>query len=428
MPLRWVQNTTNQISFVNGEQLLPGEGIFVDDGPLPQPAPDLNLNVAEVAGIRSLVSGDVIQAPPSNVTAAVGAAGVLTGAYYYATTFVTSAGETAPWPGSATVVNPSSQQVNLTTIPLGPAGVIARRVYRTPAVTGLIDPKDYRFVVEIPDNTTTTYTDNLGDGSLGGPVSWNATNRGGFRDSAGVEFAKFSDQSTALGQSTFNTNTGYASTAVGFEALKVNTTGRRNTALGVYSLTSLTTGFENTAAGVHSGQNVAAGIGNVFFGYAAGFYGSGTCQFNTGLGSGALSGTAGLGIGNTAVGYRALGNINTANNCLGLGFFAGRYADNVRQIFIDVLDRTNNTNSKDVGWAYGEADSVAINQRARMNSLVRVGPPGITVATLPAAAAALAGFRGYVTDANATTFASVVAGGGSNVVPVYCDGAAWRIG
>lgn len=48
-----------------------------------------------------------------------------------------------------------------------------------------------------------------------------------------------------------------------------------------------------------------------------------------------------------------------------------------------------------------------------------------TVATLPTGAA---GMRSFVTDANATTFASVVAGGGANPVPVYYDGANWRIG
>jgi hypothetical protein len=51
-----------------------------------------------------------------------------------------------------------------------------------------------------------------------------------------------------------------------------------------------------------------------------------------------------------------------------------------------------------------------------------------TVATLPAASASLLGARYFVTDANATTFASVVAGGGANNVPVYCDGTNWRIG
>jgi len=49
-----------------------------------------------------------------------------------------------------------------------------------------------------------------------------------------------------------------------------------------------------------------------------------------------------------------------------------------------------------------------------------------TVATLPAAGNT--GAREFVTDANATTFASIVAGGGSNGVPVYDDGTHWRIG
>lgn len=52
-----------------------------------------------------------------------------------------------------------------------------------------------------------------------------------------------------------------------------------------------------------------------------------------------------------------------------------------------------------------------------------------TVAGLPSAVALGAGGRAIVTDANSTTFASVVAGGGANVVPVYSDDAGnWRIG
>jgi hypothetical protein len=51
-----------------------------------------------------------------------------------------------------------------------------------------------------------------------------------------------------------------------------------------------------------------------------------------------------------------------------------------------------------------------------------------TVASLPAAAAANKGASTFVTDATATTFASIVAGGGANNVPVYSDGTNWRIG
>lgn len=48
-----------------------------------------------------------------------------------------------------------------------------------------------------------------------------------------------------------------------------------------------------------------------------------------------------------------------------------------------------------------------------------------TVATLPASPPV--GTRAFVSDANAATFGSAVAGGGSNKVPVYYDGA-WKIG
>jgi hypothetical protein len=51
-----------------------------------------------------------------------------------------------------------------------------------------------------------------------------------------------------------------------------------------------------------------------------------------------------------------------------------------------------------------------------------------TVASLPAAATAGAGARAFVTDATVTTFASTVAGGGANGVPVVSNGTNWIIG
>jgi len=51
---------------------------------------------------------------------------------------------------------------------------------------------------------------------------------------------------------------------------------------------------------------------------------------------------------------------------------------------------------------------------------------GVTVAGLPPVGSV--GRRRFVTDATVTTFASVVAGGGANKVPVYDDGTNWRIG
>jgi hypothetical protein len=54
-----------------------------------------------------------------------------------------------------------------------------------------------------------------------------------------------------------------------------------------------------------------------------------------------------------------------------------------------------------------------------------------TVATLPAASTALAGTRAAVSNSNTAYTAGIgatVVGGGSYVVPVFCNGSAWLIG
>jgi hypothetical protein len=60
-------------------------------------------------------------------------------------------------------------------------------------------------------------------------------------------------------------------------------------------------------------------------------------------------------------------------------------------------------------------------------ALGETGQSVLTVATLPTAVGKT-GVRYVVTDANATTFNSVVAGGGANIVPVFSNGTTWRIG
>lgn len=71
-------------------------------------------------------------------------------------------------------------------------------------------------------------------------------------------------------------------------------------------------------------------------------------------------------------------------------------------------------------------EEVIRNTETNFNDLLRsMFVPACLVSELPAAVASV---RGFVTDANSTTFASVVAGGGANGVPVYFDGTDWRIG
>ena len=63
---------------------------------------------------------------------------------------------------------------------------------------------------------------------------------------------------------------------------------------------------------------------------------------------------------------------------------------------------------------------------ARLTADVPIKKKNYTVATLPGSPSQ--GDSVIVTDANAVTFQSVVAGGGANIVPVYYDGTNWRIG
>lgn len=109
-----------------------------------------------------------VPAPVAAPAVAVGAAGVLTGAYQYAYTWENLDGEESNPSAISAVVNPAAQQVNLTGITVAPAPaigvqqIVARRIYRTEAGGATLF-----FVARIADNVTTIYTDNLPDDQLG---------------------------------------------------------------------------------------------------------------------------------------------------------------------------------------------------------------------------------------------------------------------
>lgn len=60
------------------------------------------------------------------------------------------------------------------------------------------------------------------------------------------------------------------------------------------------------------------------------------------------------------------------------------------------------------------------------SSVVKTNP--VAVSSLPAAAAAGAGARAFVNDADSTTFNAPAQGGGSNLMPVFSNGTGWFIG
>lgn len=95
-------------------------------------------------------------------------------------------------------------------------------------------------------------------------------------------------------------------------------------------------------------------------------------------------------------------------------------------------------------------ESAEVSQRLRgdpLDSFVRVSemvalglarlvtgtlqPPatgGVKVAQLPSPVSVGAGTRSFVLDATNNTFGAAVVAGGTNKVPVYSDGVAWKVG
>jgi hypothetical protein len=118
------------------------------------------------------IAADVPITPPAAPIATPTAGAELgVGAYTYAITQVASTGETTVGAQAQVTTTPGNQQVALSGIPLGPAGTIARRIYRT-----AVDDSTLLFVAEIPDNTTTDYVDAIPDASLGAqPPSLNTS-------------------------------------------------------------------------------------------------------------------------------------------------------------------------------------------------------------------------------------------------------------
>ena len=98
-------------------------------------------------------------APAAILQTAVG--NIDSGTHYYAMTYVTAGGEEVIGSISNTITTSIGHAQAILNIPIGYAGTISRRIYRTEAGGTTL-----KFLYAVPDNTTLTYTDNTADGSL----------------------------------------------------------------------------------------------------------------------------------------------------------------------------------------------------------------------------------------------------------------------
>lgn len=170
---------------------------------------------------------------------------------------------------------------------------------------------------------------------------------------------------------------------VGLRSLSPTTssTSNQNVAIGAFSLSDLVSGSGAVAVGAYAGESLTAAALNTFVGHLSGRFVT-TGERNVLLGS-----SAGI-------------SLTTGDNNIVIGALS-----NASSATVDNEITIGNENHK----------------------AIRL-PFTVTVTNLPSASAVGAGARSMVTDADSTTFAAVVAGGGANTVPVYSDGTNWRIG
>ena len=114
---------------------------------------------------RKILAGTKeLQVPRAPVAALVATASgnVTNGAHTYKVTCLDAEGETIPSLVSNSVTVDASHKQVTVTLPLGGTGTTSRKIYRTAA-----GGTAYLLLATLADNTTTSYTDNIADASLG---------------------------------------------------------------------------------------------------------------------------------------------------------------------------------------------------------------------------------------------------------------------
>ena len=132
-------------------------------------------------------------------------------------------------------------------------------------------------------------------------------------------------RSTAVGWQALNASTVSYNTALGSNALGLNTTGNLNTAVGNGCLVANTTGVQNVGVGYRAGASNTTGSSNVAVGcYAADGANGGNSNVSVGYGAGYVMTN---GSGNVLIGYQAgyngTNNITSGQNNIIIGVSAG---------------------------------------------------------------------------------------------------------
>lgn len=202
----------------------------------------------------------------------------------------------------------------------------------------------------------------------------------------------------------FTNGTGHSNVVLGYNAAFNNTSGSYSVYIGRASGEGVSTGSHNSCVGYGTGQYLGASTGNVLFGSYAGAYLNNTAgaadyncfigfqcasssnisgDYNIGIGYDAFSflttGSYNIGIGNTCLTHVTTGTNNTSiglysgmggnvSNSIYLGAHAGRYEGGSNKLFIDSLNRTDESTARISSPIYGIIDSTVSNQEIYLNS------------------------------------------------------------
>jgi len=195
--------------------------------------------------------------------------------------------------------------------------------------------------------------------------------------------------STAWGDNT--TASGYYSTAFGYQT---TASGYYSTAFGTNTTAS---SYGATAFGSNTTASANYSTASGYYTNATGFYSNSSGAYNT-----ASS------YGETVIGLYSTTGATTGNTTTWVG-----------------TDRIFNVGNGTGSTVSQRSDALTVYKNGHTEIGGTVKTKEYTVATLPSGEQ---GMRAHVTDANATTFYSTVAGGGANVVPVFYNGSDWVIG
>jgi len=283
-------------------------------------------------------------------TISIGSAGLLNGEYLWGVSYYTAEGKETGIGNKTAVYTLTNQRANIILPISSDSRVIGRRLYRTNPPLG--DYNAMGLVVDIPDNTTTTYEDNVPDGSLGSAAKWyNST--GGELLIDGQKVFSLYGQALSIGLGTSPNRTGYANSIVGNGAGANLTTGYRNTLTSMYAGASLTTGYENTATGVHSINYNTTGKSNSAYGYLSFF-----------------SNTSGNN--NTAIGAYSLSDNLTGSGNVGLGYFSGQHELGNNTFYVNNSSYADNATERTKSLFYGNFNTSTSSQNLRINGKVGI--------------------------------------------------------